>query len=388
MSKTTTVTMTDFDPDLLVVKEPRNMNAKNGTAFRRADITYKGQPLILDIPKTGTSGIFWTVPKENDKGEIQGYPKPMIVKEIDPDNAEHKKITDFYDKVYCAIFKKLAVYGKSFKKPTMLRDATKYAKPEMLDQMVQLDPDEPEKILVREYLRSFMNNFYEHPLIAAEGGGIGEPDITKKKRFMLELRKQVSTTKETGGLDKYDCEFHEVKLGDEEPNTKEPPMLWSELTGELVLKFRNAITHIYIGSGNPSIQDKLVSGTIYKRTVSGMAGGYVPSATENNDKDDLTEEEREYIKARRLKRLQEQNEPKTEVKPNTAVVMPPAKGTETVAVDKPKEVKETKLEKKKETAPVDTTETTGGLNPDMLKMLMENAGGGLDLAELTKLLGK
>src|SRR5690606_32504985 len=115
----------------------------------------------------------------------------------------------------------------------------------------------------------------------------------------------------------------EVELEDDPEAKKTPPFLWADLTGNLELKFRNAITHIYIGSGNPSIQDKMISGTVYKRSVSGMSGGYIPSTTEEFDKDTLTPEEIEEIKILREKRRQRATAAAA-APVGKAVTMPPA----------------------------------------------------------------
>lgn len=286
MSKEAVVSRTDFDPNKLTVNEFRTVAFQNGTGnFRRADIKYDGKLFVPSFPVTDMSGVFWTEPKADKNGQISGYPKPMVCKELDPANPiDKKEFMDYYDMIYCAIFRRVAVYGKVIGKTRMLGDS-KYAKPELLDTYVKVDGEDSEPILVRELLRDTMTNFYEYPMIKDKEG---VRDMSKKQRAMHICKKGRDTNKSNGGVDGYDCQF----LPEDDGKTARKPILWENLTGNLKMSFRVNVTHIHLGSGNPSIQDNLVSATVLSRSTLGGIVGYVPSPDEGKHFLGMSEEEK------------------------------------------------------------------------------------------------
>lgn len=335
----------EFNPDLLEIKPPKSETAKNGTQYYKALIRYNGGVLVLDVPEVNSSGPFWSKPREEDEG---GYPRGQI--RVDWDSAVNpnaEKIMKGYDKVYCALFRKLAMYGSTIGQNLMSILAS-FAVPEKLDEInAQLGGKTN-----RELLRDVFKNFYDFPLV--KGSKIKDDrDFTKPKESWFILRKAPKSTPEDAGLDKYDCQFKfAIASGKDDPG-----MPWAKLTGEIKHTFRQEVTHFYIGAGKPSIQKKMIASTIYN-FKKGSNVEYVEGKQDDNLTAQLSEEQKKQL----LEQL--------EMVANTVrkpFEMPPIKeepGTNKVQNEVKEEKKEMKamppLEEQTKT-PVMPTPPTGGM---------------------------
>jgi len=262
----TTVTFDEFNPDLLEIKKP----AVNKFGGKSSYVNYKGGNLILDMPKMQSSGIFWQEPGP----EMAGKPKPKIAatwnQERNP-NLDREAVLRGFDKVFCAIFRKMAPFGAENGFKTMMTLA-KSALPEKLDQNNEaMEILTGEKMSNRTALSDIMQNFF---YVNKDGNPVS----------YFELRKGNSTTQMNAGRDPYDCQF---KMFTKE---KEESIPWSQITGGVEHSFRLLIQSVYFGK-RLSIQCKVISSTIYSLSAQ-SASGFVGSRFDEAERNQLSDSKR------------------------------------------------------------------------------------------------
>ena len=265
------VSLADFNPNLLVVSKPIVEKGKNGNNFKKLVMKYNGQTLCLDIPRTHTSGPYYQLPKEG----MSGWPQWNISATWADDVPNAKEIKRGLDVVYCAIFKGVAPFGPSIGYPYMQMQ-TSLAQPDLLD---QFNPEMQQ--LNRDVLAATLPPFYNYPK--------GENDIrdtSKPQTSYFMVRKSIKSDGETGGLDPYDCPFKLLT------KDKEPGIPWKELSNyNLDHTFRLTISECRMVQ-KLSVRKMVSSSTIYD--IKERAGGnaqYVPSEEDKQKASALTPEE-------------------------------------------------------------------------------------------------